>query len=67
MNKYKEINTFSYIIKSKCAIKTSEFAKQRALMGHKTDFDNITIMDKRVTNTLLCRIKKFILSTKNHN
>ena len=49
---------------SRTAIKTSAVAEHRALTGHKTKFDNITILDKGVKNTLCRRIKEFIFNHK---
>ena len=47
------------------AIKTSAVAEYRALTdGHKTEFDNITILDRGVKNTLRRRIKESIFIHK---
>ena len=37
---------------SRTTLKTSAVAEHRALTGHKTEFDNITILDRGVKNTL---------------
>ena len=52
---------------SRTAIKTSTVAEHRALTGHKTEFDNTTILDKGVKNTHCRRTKDLFLTTKNYN